>query len=289
MNTVSPVRSAVDLMQVRALFTVLDRLFAFAPDLVVVRGSTAVFAHAPSLARIPNDLDVFWLGDADSIQAIIAGITARPGVRTGEIRLIPPPDKRISAFHRIDVTVWLTPTDRPSHRLWLDLGTSSRLPAKTHVTVPITKTLRTDAVVVELRELLAEKLWVYLESASHERPNLRWSDLFDMIVLIGATPDLLSYAPQDIDATAVRYFARRGGRLPRVFPPPPREWRSAWYRLVGPVARRAPTLHAAWSTMTAFWGPVLAGGMGTRRLRWHPDQWSWQPGDSCGTLNWSGD
>jgi hypothetical protein len=275
-------RTTVDLLQLRAILAVLTRLQAFAPDLVVTRGSTAVYAHAPLSSRIPNDLDIFWLGDSSDVEDLIGAATARPGVRATRTRLVPSPDPRISALHRVDLLVWLGSAQQPSHRLWVDVGTSRRIIAARQVSISVTPQSIAEASVVEVHETLAEKLWVYVESATRDRTDLRWNDLFDMIALVISSAELQRYSPVGLRTACARYFGRRGSQLPRWVPEPPREWRSVWHRLVGPVADRAPSLDAAWYAVRTFWRPVLGDGSDCDFVRWNPSCWSWEGTSSNG-------
>jgi hypothetical protein len=157
--------------------------------------------------------------------------------------------------------------------------------------VSLTPRLAIEVVVVELPDLLAEKLWVYLQSANRGRADLRWSDLFDMVALIHGAPSLRCLPPASLRAACARYFGVRGGALPHRLPEPPPEWRRAWFRLVGPVTRRAPTLDAAWQAAADFWQPLLRSHV-LSGMRWSPSTWCWQepvPGHRPGPLVLLGD
>jgi len=273
-------RTLVDTLQLDKTFLVLDRLQRVEPDLIVVRGSAAVYAHAPSLARVPNDLDVFWLGDHDDIRRVLAAAAAPNGdgrLETRQLRVVPPPHPLHVALHRADVLVW--DAGAPVHRLWVDVSTSPYTVPSSLRTVPVASRAGTTARVATIAHVLCEKLWVYHESAEPTRTDLRWTDLFDMLVLLRSSVDLQNTTLRGLALDCRQYFVTRGGALPTALGPPPREWRSAWARLVGPVARRNPTLDAAFGALHRFWEPVLRagarGGRGGSR-RWHPEPWEWR-------------
>ena len=275
--------TAVDVLQVHAIFTVLSRLQLLAPDLVVVRGSTAVYTHAPTSSRVPNDLDIFWLGDSSAVPDLISAIIVQRGVQASGARLVSArtrvvtlPDPRISALHRVDLLVWLDSAQQPSHRLWLDISTSRRIIPARRMRIRISPQVATEVSVVPVHDALAEKLWVYVESAVRDRADMRWSDLFDMISLISGALELQRYSPNVLRTTCARYFISRGSLLPRWLPEPPREWRPAWYRQVGEVAQRAPSLEQAWSAVSTFWLPVLRARPGCDGLRWNSSRWGWE-------------
>lgn len=283
--TASADRTAADLLRLQATFLVLERLQRYRPALVIARGSAATFAHAPATARVPNDLDVFWLGDIEQAAELAHAVGAASDVEVSQIKLVMSPDPRISALHRLDVRVWLQADGpRPDHRLWLDVSTSRRVVPAVDVRLDLTGRDVMSSRVVPLYDLLAEKLWVYEQSTRGERADLRWTDLCDMLALAQGAAALADGTLGELRSASARYFSHRGGVLPRHFLPPPPEWRSPWYRLVGPVAAFAPTLDVAWEAAAGFWQPVLRGDV-EPGVRWHPSRWAWDDGarDVLGT------
>ena len=104
---------------------------------------------------------------------------------------------------------------------------------------------------------------------------MRWSDLFDMLVLILAAPALTQLPLGDVQAAVQRHFARRAAQPPRRLPPPPRVWRSAWYRLVGPITQIAPDINRAGVAAAAFWNPVLSDDGAPVGAHWDVKRWRW--------------
>ena len=98
-------RTTSDITAPRAFVTVLALLSREAAELVVARGSFAVFAHAPSIARVPNDLDIYWFGQSDAVLPILEGLGAGPDVSVLQNRIISLPDDRIESLVRSDVLV----------------------------------------------------------------------------------------------------------------------------------------------------------------------------------------
>jgi hypothetical protein len=263
-------------MQLRSIITVTQLLTSLAPDLVLARGSTAVLAHAPAVARVPNDLDVFWLGSDAAVPDLAAALSDDPRIRVEDsYRAVAPPDRRVSALHRVDVLVWLSDCPRPSHRMWVDIATSRNAVPSETVQAAVTPAFVAQIKVMALADVLAEKLFVYVESTQSVRGIMRWSDLFDMLVLILAAPALAQLRLADVQVAVQRYFAGRAAHPPRSLPAPRRVWRPAWYRLVGPITRIAPDLDRAAVAAAAFWHPVLGDYGASVGARWDADRWRW--------------
>ena len=273
------VRSAAEIMQIRSIVTVADQLALLAPGLVVARGSTAVLAHAPALARVPNDLDVFWLGPDTAVPELITALSDDPRLRVFTTKDVATQDRRVSLLHRIDVLVWLSDDPPPSHRFWVDISTSRQTEPTETIPVAATSFFTVPTKVVVLSDVLAEKLFVYVESTQRMRTVMRWSDLFDMLVLILAAPALTQLPLGDVQLAVQRHFSRRAIEPPRTLPPPPRIWRSAWYRLVGPIAQIAPDINRASIAAAAFWNPVLREGGAPVDASWDVKGWRWVSGD----------
>ncbi len=273
-------RPASDLVRIRAIVALAEALSAFAPDLVVIRGSSAVLAHAPRLARVPNDLDIFWLGASREVVDLVRSLSNNPRLRVVATRAVAPPDHRVCSLHRVDVLVWLSAARRPAHRLWLDIGTSRRMVRAETVELAITPLPAATIRAATLLDVLAEKLYVYVASTRRQRGDLRWTDLFDMLALVHGAPGLDRPDPTEIRAAVRRYFAGRDTPMPMGFPAPPPEWRSAWYRLSGPISRTAPDLERAGVLSARFWCPVLGAHAGSDGSTWDANQWCWAPAGS---------
>jgi hypothetical protein len=247
------------------------------PDLVVVRGSLAAYEHAPTTARLPHDLDVSWTGYPAAVGGLLRGLARGPVHQVGQVRNLRSSDPRLYRIVRARVTTTLDGAPTASHRFGLDIGISRRVvqsvPPGWRVGAPVRPGGHR---VVTLPHLLAEKLWVYLETVRGARSDMRWTDLFDMLALmLGASELQMDGHRHEIRAAAVCYFATRHGRLPRTIPPPPRMWRSAWFNQGGPVTDLAPDLGAAWTAARDFWAPLLrnTAGCGTA---WDPVSWTWR-------------
>jgi hypothetical protein len=276
-TTPSVLRTTSDLTTLHALIAVLARLSREAPDLVVARGSFAVFAHAPSIARIPNDLDLYWLGASEAVVPLLEGLSKHSRLNVLQTRTVTLPDDRIVSLHRADVLVWLDDSGRPTHRTWVDIGTSRRTARSEVVQIEMPPGTASPTRVVTLLELLVEKLFVYLEAVEGGRALLRWTDLFDMLVLLRGAPALGALEPHHIRAECVRYFTSRGTTVPTDFPLAPTAWRSPWHRLVGPIARDAPRLDRACEVARAFWRPVFHHfeSNGGPQLHWDASHFAW--------------
>ena len=260
MTRPSVLRTTSDLQTLRALVSVLSQLASEAPDLMVVRGSFAVFAHAPTLARIPNDLDIYWLGTSEAVVALFEILHEKPQFSVVEIRPVALRDNTIVSLHRGDVVVWLEERQEggpPTHRVWVDISTRRRTVRSVGIDLELAPGVRSNARVMTLSEVLAEKLFIFLDAVRGGRNSLRWTELFDMLVLLRGASALGALQPHQLRDECVRYASDYSFDMPTGFPDAPTAWRAPWYRQVGPIARAAPNLARACQIARAFWAPVI--------------------------------
>ena len=102
-----------------------------------------------------------------------------------EIRPVALRDNTIVSLHRGDVVVWLEERQEggpPTHRVWVDISTRRRTVRSVGIDLELAPGVRSNARVMTLSEVLAEKLFIFLDAVRGGRNSLRWTELFDMLV-----------------------------------------------------------------------------------------------------------
>jgi hypothetical protein len=270
-------RTTSDITALRAFITVLSLLSREASELVVARGSFAVFAHAPSIARVPNDLDIYWFGQSDAVLPILEDLGAGPDVSVLQNRIITLPDDRIESLLRSDVLVWLHNSEPATHPMWVDISTNRRAEHSVELEVAAAPGLVFRARVTTLVEVIIEKLFVYLESLVRRRAYPRATDLVDMMVLLLGAPMLAKLQPHEIRAECVRYFNERGCAMPTQVPGAPASWAALWDEIIGSVGCDGIRIDRACEIAGNFWLPVFAATETecVPRLSWKAADCAW--------------
>jgi hypothetical protein len=219
-----------------------------------------MYAHAPAVARIPNDVDLYWNGSAESLERATGALTHHRGrLRFDLVEMtgLLTNDAGLRALDRLHLAA-IAPMGQVAHRFWLDIATTRYIRPARRAAFRFPDGSEFELSVITRPHLLAEKLWTYAQSASALRHDYRWTDLYDIVALL--LPDVRAgrVASPRISAACQRYFAERGRPFSAdVLLTPPMAWRSAWLAQTGPVARCAPSLRRASELIHDYFRPLL--------------------------------
>ena len=68
--------------------------------------------------------------------------------------------------------------------MWVDISTRRRTARSVVIDLELAPGVRSNARIMTLSEVLAEKLFIFLDAVRGGRNSLRWTELFDMSVLL---------------------------------------------------------------------------------------------------------